>query len=87
LIKAADDPQPEVRMAALETLADWPDPAHDALIERGTCSGFAEERRRAHIARVRLAAALAACGDEPGAARIYKAILASDAEEPNGCTS
>ena len=82
LRKAAEDPQPEVRMAALEALADLPDAAHDGIIERGTRSVLAEERRRAHIARARLAATLRASGDRQGAARIYNAILASDAGEP-----
>ncbi|MFB3829595.1 MAG: HEAT repeat domain-containing protein [Bryobacteraceae bacterium] len=82
LRRVADDPQPEVRMAALEALADVPDPAHDGLIERGTRSASPEERRRAQIARVRLAANLLASGDRQNAARIYRAILAGDAEVP-----
>ncbi len=82
LRKAAEDSQPEVRMAALEALADLPDAAHDVPIERGTRSASEEERRRAHITRARLAETLRASGDRQGAARICQAILASDAPEP-----
>ena len=72
LRKAADDPQPEVRLAALYALAEFPDAAHDAILERS----------KAHVARLRLAETLRASGDKQASARICKAILASDAPEP-----
>ncbi len=82
LRKAAEDPQPEVRLAALYALADLPDAAHDAILEKAARTASPEERRQAHIARARLAETLRASGDQPAAQRIYKSILASSADEP-----
>jgi HEAT repeat protein len=82
LRKATEEPQLEVRLAALKALADVPDASHDAIIEKATRSASLAERGTAHIARARLAETLRASGDKQGAARIYKAILASTAEEP-----
>jgi len=82
LRKAAADKQPEVRTAALLALADIPDPAHDAIIEKALEGAPQPERRTLHIARARLAEALRAAGNETAAARIYHAILAGDAPEP-----
>ncbi len=82
LRKAADDPQPEVRIAALEALADVPDPSHDAIFEKAARGSSPEERRAAHIARTRLAEALRACGNKQAAERVYKSILASEADAP-----
>jgi len=82
LRKAAEDPQPEVRMAALQALADVPDPAHDAIFEKAARLASPEERRAAHIARTRLAEALRAGGNQQAAERVYRSILASDADAP-----
>ena len=82
LRKAAEDPQPEVRMAVLEALADIPDPAHDAVIEKAARAEAGPDRVRAHIARARLAETLRAAGNRDAALRIYRAIAASDAPEP-----
>lgn len=82
LRRAAQDPQPEVRMAALEALADLPYAGHDAIIAQGTRSASPAERRRAHIARARLAETFRAGGNRQAAARIYEAILAGDAPAP-----
>jgi HEAT repeat protein len=82
LRKAAEDPQPEVRLAALEALADIPDPGHDAVIEKAIRTEVGPERARAHIARARLAEALRAAGNRDAALRVYRAIQASDAPEP-----
>jgi len=70
LRRAAEDPQPEVRLAALLALADSPDPAHGALLEK------------LPVARARLAEALRASGNQTAAERLYRSILASDAEAP-----
>jgi HEAT repeat protein len=70
LRRAAEDPQPEVRLAALLALADSPDPAHDVLLEKFP------------VARARLAEALRASGNHPAAESLYRSILASDAEAP-----
>jgi HEAT repeat protein len=82
LRRAAEDPQPEVRMAAWVALADVPDSAHDAVLEKAVRTGTGEESRQAHVARARLAQALRADGNKQAAERIYKSILASDAPEP-----
>lgn len=79
---AAQDPHPEVRMAAMNALAALPDPAHDEILEKAARSDDPEERRAASIARVRLAASLNAAGNRQAAARIYKSVLESNAEEP-----
>jgi HEAT repeat protein len=81
LRKAVEDPQGEVRLAALEALADFPEPSHDPLLEKSTRAEAAEERRRAHTARARLAETLRASGRKAAAERLYRAILASGAPE------
>ena len=70
--KASEDPQEEIRAAAIMALAAFPDPSLDAILER----------HNAHIARVRLAETLRAAGNKPAADRIYKSILASNAPDP-----
>jgi HEAT repeat protein len=82
LRKAAEDRQDEVRIAAIYALAEFPEPTHDAIIARSLQPGSPQERKAAHIARVRLAATLRASGNRSAAERIYRAILDSDAPEP-----
>lgn len=82
LRRAVDDAQPEVRLAALEALADIPDAAHDGLIEKAAHAVSPLERSAAHVARARLAESLRASGDKAASQRVYKAILASEAAEP-----
>jgi len=82
LRKAAEDRQPEVRVAALLALADFPEPAHDAILEKAAKAASNQERDVAHVARARLARSLVAAGNKPAAERISRAILASDAREP-----
>ena len=82
LRRAAEDPQPEVRTAALYALADLPDASHDAILDKATRVGDPAERRKVHIARVRLAETLRASGNKQAADRVYKSILSSNADEP-----
>lgn len=82
LRKASEDPQPEVRLAALQALADIPDASNDSILEKASHADSAAERRVVRIARARLAETLRASGDRQAAGRIYKAILSGDAEEP-----
>jgi len=82
LRSAAEDPQSEVRIAALLALAGFADPSHDAILEKATRASSAEERHTAHVARARLAEELRASGNRQAAGRISQAILASDAPEP-----
>jgi HEAT repeat protein len=70
--RATDDPQAEVRFAALTALSAFPDASLDAILER----------HNAYVARVRLAETLRAAGNKAAAERIYKAILAGNAPEP-----
>lgn len=79
---AAKDPQLEVRLAALDGLANVPDPSHDTALEEATRSSNAEESRKAHIARIRLAGTLRASGNRQAAERIYQSVLTSTAGEP-----
>jgi hypothetical protein len=83
LRKAATDQQAEVRTAAWLALADFPDPVHDAVLENVIRNAPAEERRVAHIGRVRLAETLRSAGSRSAAERIYRAVLAGDAPEPH----
>jgi hypothetical protein len=82
LRKAARDPQVEIRIAALQGLANIPEPAHDGIIAEATLAASPNERRTAHVARARLAANLQSAGNGPAAERIYRAILAADSPEP-----
>jgi len=80
--KAAEDQQVEVRLAALLALADVAEASHDVILEKAAKTGSGGERVTAQIARARLAETLRAGGNKPAAERIHKAILASDAPEP-----
>jgi HEAT repeat protein len=82
LRKAAEDPHPEIRTAAFYALAAIPDAAHAAVLEKGARATGAEERRHAHIARIRLAESLRAAGNRDAAAGICRSVLAGDADEP-----
>jgi HEAT repeat protein len=82
LKKSAADPQTEVRIAALEALAGFPDPSLDAILSKATSSEHPEEKRRAHVARARLAAVLRNANDRSAADRVCNSILASDAPDP-----
>ena len=82
LRRAAQDRQFQVRMAALLALADFPEPSHDAILEKAAKAASARERRMAHRARARLAETLRATGNQPAAHRICNAILSSHAPEP-----
>lgn len=82
LRKAAEDPHPEIRTAAFYALAAIPDAAHAAVLEKGARATDAEERRHAHIARIRLAESLRAAGNRDAADGICRSVLAGDADEP-----
>ncbi|MGH8245937.1 MAG: HEAT repeat domain-containing protein, partial [Gammaproteobacteria bacterium] len=62
LQKAAVDPEREVRLAAVEALANFADPSSDALLAQACDSGSPQDRKRAHAARVRLADSLRQAG-------------------------
>jgi HEAT repeat protein len=82
LQKATEDPDREVRMAAIDALAKHPDPANDAFIAKAAKSKCCQTRKQANKARVRLAEALCKAGDKATAKKIYKAIATGDADCP-----
>jgi hypothetical protein len=73
---------PELRIAAVEALSNFPDPSSDTIIAEASESGSSEDRSRAQVARVRLAYTLRQAGNEAAAARVYEAIKASEAAAP-----
>jgi HEAT repeat protein len=78
LQKAARDADPEVRMAAVEALANFANPNNDLIIVRAAHAKDTAMRDRAHRARVRLAETLRRAGRKPAAQKIYQSILLSD---------
>lgn len=82
LLRATADGDNEVRLAAVEALANFAEPSNDEPIVAATKTGLPRERTRAQKARVRLADSLRLAGKKDAAVAIYKAIMANDADEP-----
>lgn len=82
LHRAAGDADNEVRLAAVEALASFPEPSNDDAIAAATKNGLPRDRARAQKARVRLAETLRLAGNKNAAIAIYKTIIANDADEP-----
>jgi HEAT repeat protein len=82
LMRLANDPDPEVHLAALEGLANFPEAANDKLFVAATQTGTPRERSRAQAARVRLAETLHGFGEAQAAGAIYRSIAADAAEGP-----
>ena len=82
LHKQAADADGQVRLAAVEALANFAEPSNDEPIVAGTKAGSPRARARAQKARVRLADTLRVAGKKDAAIAIYKAIIANDADEP-----
>jgi HEAT repeat protein len=82
LLRTASDEDVHVRLAAVEALANFPEPSNDEPIATATKSGAPRARARAQRARVRLAETLRNAGKKDAAIAIYKAIVANDADEP-----
>lgn len=74
LRQAAADPDEPVRLAAVEALANFAEPANDGVIARAPVDG-----RTAQIARLRLAGTLHQAGKDRDARAIYTAIAKSSA--------
>ena len=72
--KCIEDQSFEIRLAAAEALANQPDAANDALIEKAAGPGYGRMGKRAAKARLRLASNLRRAGDKDAAAKIYQAI-------------
>ncbi len=82
LVRLAKDPDPEVRLAALEGLANFPEATNDTLFVAATQTGTPRERGRAQAARIRLAETLHGFGEMQAAATIYRSIASDAAEGP-----
>lgn len=86
LKQCAADPNIEVRLAAVEALAKYPDPSLDSVMMAAlnTREDEAPARvlRRLGKARIRLAETLITAGQKSAGKRIYQAILKGPAEEP-----
>ncbi|MBX3413052.1 MAG: HEAT repeat domain-containing protein [Pirellulales bacterium] len=89
LTKASADPDAEVRLAAIEGLALIGDAAADNAVAAVMADRAADPRawRRALKARLRLAETLAAAGDKDGAKKVFQAVLACDADEPQSAAA
>jgi hypothetical protein len=73
---AAREADPDVRLAAIDGAARFPEPAIDDVLARLTREGTPRERARALVARVRLADTLRSFGDTTAAAAIERDIAA-----------
>ncbi|MHC4443764.1 MAG: HEAT repeat domain-containing protein [Planctomycetota bacterium] len=83
LKKVADqDQDSQVRIAAIEALAKFAEITGDTTIAQATKDDSKCIRERAHKTRVRLAETLLNAGKRDDAARVYKAVLSSDAGKP-----
>ena len=82
LALATQDPDAEVRLAALEGLANFPEASRDKLFVAATQEGTPRQRARAEKARVRLAETLHLAGENELAEAIYAAIAADTADGP-----
>lgn len=79
LQKAALDHDPAVRMAAVEALANFPDPNNDLIMLRAVTETEPAMRNRACRARLRLAETLSKAGKKPAARKIYQSVRSSNA--------
>jgi HEAT repeat protein len=79
---AASDREADVRLAAVEALANFPEPTNDAIIIKVLLPGTLEAQRRASRARLRLAETLRKAGNRTAAMQIYTAIRSGEAEAP-----
>jgi len=77
---AMNDPEAEVRIAAVEALSKIPEAGSDSSFVQVAKSECPCTRSRANKARVRLAETLRLAGQKEAAARIYRAIERSDAD-------
>lgn len=82
LLRAAGDDDMQVRFAAVEALANLPEPSNDEPIAAATKVGPPRARNRAQKARVRFAETLRLAGKKDAAIAVYKSIIANDADEP-----
>jgi HEAT repeat protein len=82
LLRLATDSDPEIRLAAVEGLANFPEAANDAAIAAATRTGSKRERVRAQKARVRLVETLRLAGEKGAALTVTQAIVADPMDGP-----
>lgn len=80
LQKATSDSEPPVALAAVEALANFPEPANDEFIVKATECKCPVARQRAFKARVRFAENLSKSGAKFAAKKVYQSIAAGDAD-------
>ncbi|UCD27831.1 MAG: HEAT repeat domain-containing protein [Planctomycetota bacterium] len=78
---ATEDPEAQVRIAAVEALANFPEPANDTIIAQAANSDCKHMKAAAHKARVRLAETLRNTDKKSHAVKVYNAILSSNASQ------
>jgi HEAT repeat protein len=78
---ASSDKEPQVRMAAIEALSQFAEPANDTVIAQAATDDCKYIKDCAHKARVRLAEKLRNADKKDDAAKVYQAILSSDARK------
>lgn len=74
LRRMTEDPAPEIRLAAVEALSKFPDPANDAIMAQAGRVGSERSRGRVAKARLRLAENLKDHGDKASAKQVYQSI-------------
>jgi HEAT repeat protein len=82
LHQQAADPNPEVRLAAVEALANAPEASNDDPIAAAGRTDSPRGKSRANKARIRLAETLRNAGNKPAAIAIYRSVASSDADAP-----
>jgi hypothetical protein len=78
---AADDHEPEMRLAAAEALAEQPLAALDAAIAAVDPGSSSRGKARVARARIRLANTLLRNGDQAGAKTVFEAVAGADVDE------
>jgi hypothetical protein len=75
---AAQDNEPEVRLAAAEALAETPDASLDAVIAAVETGSAARRQARVAKARIRLGNTLVRAGQKDAARTVFAAVAAAD---------
>lgn len=83
LKECAADPNIEVRLAAVEALAHFPDPTADGVMKSAMSPGGENGRvnQRLVRARIQLAETLVAAGQKDAGLRIFRSIVAGKSDE------
>jgi hypothetical protein len=79
---AAEDQEPELRLAAAEALAEQPVVALDSVIAAVDPGNSSRGKARVARARIRLGETLVRSGDKAGAKTVFTAVAAADVGEP-----